>query len=79
MAVDMLGDNVKIQKICNLHQIINKYMNKVPIFPIFCAKFLFFSLFSGIANSYFPMFFYLSYYLTPWHFPPDFGFGNHKN
>ena len=29
-----------------LHQIINKYMNKVPIF----------SYFSGIANSYFPIF-----------------------
>ena len=42
MAVGMLGDNVKIQKIYNLHQIINKYMNKVPIF---CAKFLFFSCF----------------------------------
>ena len=34
MALGVLGDNVK--KMCNLHQIINKYINKVPIFfPIF--------------------------------------------
>ena len=32
MAVGVLEDNIKIQKICNLHQIVNKYMNKVPIF-----------------------------------------------
>ena len=56
MAVGVLGDNVKIQKICNLHQIINKYMNKVPIFSYFLCKIPIFSLFSGIANSYFPIF-----------------------
>ena len=59
MAVGVLGDNFKIQKICNLHQIINKYMNKVPIF---LCKIPIFFLFSGITNSYF---FDHSYYLTP--------------
>ena len=65
MAVGVLGDNVKIQKIYNLHQIINKYMNKVPIFsyflvqnsyffPIFWHREFLFSYFSGH-----------SYYLTP--------------
>ena len=42
MAVGVLEDNVNIQKMYNLHQIINKYMNKVPIFSYF---FLFFSYF----------------------------------
>ena len=57
MAVGVLGDNVEKQKICNLHQIINKYMNKVPIFSYLLCKIPIFSLFSGIANSYFPIFF----------------------
>ena len=42
MAVGVLGDNVKTQKVYNLHQIINKYMNKVPIFFLF-----------SVQNSYF--------------------------
>ena len=45
MAVGVLGDNVKTQKVYNLHQIINKYINKVPIF---CAKFLFFPYFLAL-------------------------------
>ena len=47
MAVGVLGDNVKIQKICNLHQIRNKYMKKfLFFFPIFWHhKFLFFLFF----------------------------------
>ena len=57
MAVGVLGDNVKIQKICNLHQIRNKYMK----------KFLFFFLFSGITNSFFSYFFDHFYYLTLCH------------
>ena len=56
MAVGVLRDNVKIQKICNLHQIINKYINKVPIFSYFLCKLPILFLFSGIANSYFPIF-----------------------
>ena len=56
MAVGVLEDNVKIQKMYNLHQIINKYMNKVPIFSYFLCKISIFFLFSGIANSYFPIF-----------------------
>ena len=44
MAVGVLGDNVKTQKVYNLHQIINKYMNKVPIFFLF-----------SVQNSYFPI------------------------
>ena len=57
MAVGVLGNNIKIQKIYNLHQIINKYINKVPIFSYFLCKIpIFFFLFSGIANSYFPIF-----------------------
>ena len=55
MAVGVLGDNVKIQKIGNLHQIINKYMNKFPIFSYFLCKIPIFFLFSGIMNSYFPI------------------------
>ena len=50
------GRQVKIQKICNLHQIINKYMNKVPIFSYFLCKIPILFLFSGITNSYFPIF-----------------------
>ena len=58
MAVGVLEDNVRIQKICNLHQIINKYMNKVPIFFLF-----------SVENSYFfPIFWHcefpFSYFLT---------------
>ena len=46
MAVRVLGDNVKIQKIYTLHQIINKYMNKVPIFSYFLCKIpIFFPIF----------------------------------
>ena len=56
MAVGVLGDNVKIQKMYNLHQIINKYMNKVPIFSYFLCKIPIFFLFSGIANSNVPIF-----------------------
>ena len=56
MAVGVLGDNVKIQKIYNLHQIINKYINKVPIFSYFLCKIPIYFLFSGIMNSYFPIF-----------------------
>ena len=57
MAVGVLGDSVKIEKICNLHQIINKHMNEVPIFSYFLCKIpIFFFLFSGIANSHFPIF-----------------------
>ena len=56
MAVGVLEDNVKIQKMYNLHQIINKYMNKVPIFSYFLCKIPIFFLFSGITNSYFPIF-----------------------
>ena len=56
MVVGVLEDNVKIQKMYNLHQIINKYMNKVPIFSYFLCKIPIFILFSGIANSYFPVF-----------------------
>ena len=64
MAVGLLIDNVKIQKICNLHQIINKYMNKIPIFFLFSVQNSYFFLFSGTVNSYFPIF-DPSYYLTP--------------
>ena len=49
MAVGVLEDNVKIQKMYNLHKIINKYMNKVPIFSYFLCKIL-------IFFSYFPIF-----------------------
>ena len=110
MVVGVLGHNIKIQKICYLHQIINKLGGSSPLgkskdshtliswllschflfwnspiggpkaycklediiqqrknsnkdtwikflfFPIFCAKFLFFFLFSGIVNSYFSIF-----------------------
>ena len=48
MAVGVLGDNVKTKKVYNLHQIINKYMNKVPIFFLF-----------SVQNSYF-----FSYFLA---------------
>ena len=48
----------------NLHQIINKYTNKVPIFSYFLCKILIFFLFSGITKSYVPIFFDHSYYLT---------------
>ena len=51
------GRQVKIQKIYNLHQIINKYMNKVSIF---CAKFLFFSCFLA---SRIPIFLFFSPFL----------------
>ena len=44
MALGVLGDNVKIQKMYNLHQIINKYMNKVPIFSYFLCKIPIFGL-----------------------------------
>ena len=72
MAVGVLEDNVKIQKICNLHQIINKYMKKVPIFSYFlCKNSYFFFLFSGITNSYFPILFDYSYYLTPCKMSPE--------
>ena len=56
MAVGMLGDNVKILKVYNLHQIINKNMNKVPIFFPFSVQNSYFFWFSGIANSNFPIF-----------------------
>ena len=47
MSVGVLGDNVKIQKICNLHQII-KYI-KFLFLPIFCAKFLIFFYFLALG------------------------------
>ena len=56
MAVGVLEDNVKIQKMYNLHQIINKYMNKVPFFSYYLCKISILFLFSGITNSYFPIF-----------------------
>ena len=40
MATGELGDNHKINKMCNLHQVTNIWI-KFLIFPIFCAKFLF--------------------------------------
>ena len=40
-------------------------MNKVPIFPIFCAKFLFFPIFWH-REFLFSYFFDHSYYLMPW-------------
>ena len=48
MAVGVLEDNVKIQKMYNLHQIINKYMNKVPIFSYFLCKIPIFSYFLAL-------------------------------
>ena len=63
MAVGVLGDNVKIQKIYNLHQIINKY-NKVPIFSYFVQNSYFFPIFWH-HEFLFSCFFDHSYYLTP--------------
>ena len=48
MVVGVLGDNIKMQKISNLHQIINKYMNKVPIFFYFLCKIPIFSYFLSL-------------------------------
>ena len=66
MAVGVLGDNVKTQKVYNLYQIINKYVNKVPIFFLFSVQ----------NSNFFPIFWHCkflcsyffdhSYYLTPW-------------
>ena len=65
MAVGVLEDNVKIQKMYNLHQIINKYMNKVPIFFLSSVQnSYFFSIFLH-RKFLFSYFFDHSYYLTP--------------
>ena len=55
MAVGVLGDNIKIQKIDNLHKIVNKYMNKALIFSYFVCKI---PIFSSFLASQIPIFFY---------------------
>ena len=65
MAVGVLGDNVKTQKVYNLHQIINKYMNKVPIFFLFSVQNSYFFPIFWHREFLFSYFFDHSYYLTP--------------
>ena len=65
MAVGVLGDNVKTQKVYNLHQIINKYMNKVPNFFLFSVQNSYFFPIFWHCEFLFSYFFDHSYYLTP--------------
>ena len=53
--IHMLGDNVKIQKICNLHQKITNTWIKFLFFSFSVQNSNFF-LFSGIVNSYISIF-----------------------